>query len=89
MRWSTILTIKCAKCKAKIMKYKKIGMGKVLRCWESKIRRIYDGEVKNNELVCKSCENVIGKIESKDKGKARYVNMDQDSFTYTGTKIKK
>jgi len=71
------------------MKYKKIGMGEVLRCWESKIRRIYDGKVKNDKLICKNCGNLIGKIESKDKGKSMYVNMAQDSFTYTGTKIRK
>jgi DNA-directed RNA polymerase subunit RPC12/RpoP len=78
-----MLNIKCAKCKAKIMKYKKIGKGKVLRCWKSRIRRIYDGVIENNSLVCGGCGNVIGELED------GYVKMNQDSFTYTGTKLSK
>jgi len=69
------------------MKYKKIGQGKVLRCWESKIRRFYDGKVKEDELICSSCGNVIGDIKSDKRG--NYVDMNSDSFTYTGTKIDK
>ena len=78
-----MLTIKCAKCKSKIIKYKKIGTGKVLRCWKSKIKRVYDGEVQNGNLVCSNCGNIIGKVEDD------YVKMNRDAFTYTGTKIKK
>ena len=81
-----MLTIKCSKCKTKILKYKKIGKGRVLRCWESKIRRIYDGEISDNKLVCKNCRNVIGEIEGES---SPYVIMNKDAFTYTGTKIKK
>lgn len=62
------------------MKYKKIGDGRVLKCWESKIRRLYDGKVQNGKLICGSCNNVIGDI-IKD-----YVKMEQSTFTYTGTK---
>ncbi|MFW6022819.1 MAG: hypothetical protein ACOCQW_04840 [Halanaerobiaceae bacterium] len=78
-----MLTIKCAKCKSKIIKYKKVGMGKVLRCWKSKIKRIYDGETQNSKLVCGNCGNIIGEVEDD------YVKMNRDAFTYTGTKIKK
>ncbi|MEJ6949453.1 hypothetical protein [Natronospora cellulosivora (SeqCode)] len=77
-----MLTIKCAKCKAKIMKYKKIGMGKVLKCWKSRIKRVYDGEVKDENLVCGNCDNIIGELEE------GYVKMNSDAFTYTGTKIR-
>lgn len=78
-----MLTIKCAKCKSKIMKYKKIGQGKVLRCWKSKITRVYEGEVKNSNLICGNCGNIIGKL------KENRVKMNNDSFIYTGTKISK
>ena len=81
-----MLTIKCAKCKDKIMKYKKIGQGKVLKCWEKKIRRLY-GIIKNNKLLCSNCKNVIGKIKSKNS--KNYVKMNRDQFTYTGKKIRK
>lgn len=67
------------------MKYKKIGKGKVLKCWESKIQRFYEGRVREDELICTSCENVIGMIVA-GKGN-NYVKMNQNEFTYTGTKI--
>ncbi|GAB6100628.1 hypothetical protein JCM16358_25070 [Halanaerocella petrolearia] len=81
-----MLTIKCAKCKDKILKYKKIGKGRVLRCWEEKIRRIY-GKVEEDELVCDNCGNIIGDIKS--RGSKNYVKMNRNQFTYTGTKIEK
>jgi DNA-directed RNA polymerase subunit RPC12/RpoP len=78
-----MLTIKCAKCKSKLFKYKKIGKGKVLRCWKSKITRIYDAEVINKKLVCSKCKNEIGEIKDKK------IDMNLEQFTYTGTKISK
>ncbi len=78
-----MLTIKCSKCKTKLFKYKKIGQGRVLRCWKNKITRVYDGEVRGNSFVCKSCDNVIAEL------KDDYLDMNSDSFTYTGTKIRK
>ncbi|ERJ12697.1 hypothetical protein [Haloplasma contractile] len=77
-----MLTIKCAKCKTKIIKYKKIGTGKVLKCFISRIKRYYDGEIKNDHLICGKCGNQIGKLEDE------YFKMNQSAFTYTGTKIK-
>lgn len=62
------------------MKYKKIGDGRVLKCWESKINRFYDGKVHNSKLICKNCNNIIGKVIDD------YVKMNQNSFTYTGIK---
>ena len=81
-----MLTIKCAKCKDKLLKYKKIGKGKVLKCWESKITRIY-GEIKDDKLFCKGCGNEIGEVKTK-RGK-NFIDMQQDQFTYTGRKISK
>ncbi|MFW6007391.1 MAG: hypothetical protein ACOCQ5_05315 [Halanaerobiales bacterium] len=82
-----MLTIKCARCKTKLFKYEKIGKGKVLRCYEEKIQRFYEGEVKEEKLVCRNCGNEIGDIE--ENKFSRYVKMNSDTFTYTGTKISK
>ena len=79
-----MLTIKCAKCKTKLFKYKKIGQGKVLRCYESKITRLYEGELKENDFVCNNCGNIVGQYKEDS-----YLDMNQDAFTYTGTKIRK
>lgn len=69
------------------MKYKKIGQGKVLKCWENKIQRIYQGQVEDDSLTCSECGNEIGKIP--DTSGENYVKMNGDSFTYTGTKVDK
>ena len=81
-----MLTIKCAGCKNKVMKYKKIGKGKVLKCWESKIKKLYDAEVKENKLRCKNCGKIIGDVILDNNGD-NYVNMDSNSFIFTGTKV--
>ena len=82
-----MLTIKCAKCKSKIIKYKKIGMGKVLRCWKERITRVYDGKEKDGKLICSQCGNALGHLKENNRGK--YYKMDKDQFTYTGKKISK
>lgn len=79
-----ILTIKCAKCKSKVLKYKKIGSGQVLRCWESKIRHIY-GELSNDKLYCPDCKNLMGTV--KTDREENYVKMEQSQFTFSGHKI--
>ncbi len=78
-----MLIVKCAKCKGKIIKYKKIGMGRVLRCWKDRIERYYAGKIQDGNLVCGNCASLIG-IDEGD-----YFKMDRTAFTYTGTKIKK
>ena len=86
-RGGNILTIKCAKCKSKIFKYKKIGKGKVLRCWKNRITRVYEGKEKEGKLICGDCSNVLGELEENNRGK--YYKMISDQFTYTGKKITK
>jgi len=78
-----MLTIKCAKCKTKLFKYKKIGQGRVLRCWKSKITRLYDGELAGKNFLCGNCGNIIAEI------KDDCLDMNSDAFTYSGTKIRK
>jgi DNA-directed RNA polymerase subunit RPC12/RpoP len=76
-----MLIIKCAKCKTKIMKYEKIGKGKLIRCWKNKIKRLYEAKVVDKKLVCGNCGNIIGEIEGD------YIKMNSNAFTYTGTRI--
>ena len=79
-----ILTIKCVKCKDKVLKYHKVGAGQVLKCWETKIKKIY-GKLENDKLYCPNCGNLIGDIKT-TRGK-NYVAMEQEQFTYSGHKV--
>ncbi len=76
-----MLTIKCAACKSKIIRYKKIGKGRVLRCYKDRITRVYDAEVEGDKLTCGACGREIGEIED---GR---VDMNKNAFTYSGHKI--
>jgi hypothetical protein len=58
-----MITIKCSQCKRKIFKYNKIGKGRILRCWDTRIIEDYSIRC-DNEVRCK-CGNVIGIKESK------------------------
>jgi len=75
-----MLSIKCAKCKAKLFKYLKIGTGRVLKCHLTRIS--HDKTILDGDLVKCSCGNTIGKKESS------FIKMNQNTFNYTGTKLK-
>lgn len=75
-----MLTIKCARCKAKVLKYLKMGEGRVLRCYQKRIRRLY-GILEGGELRCSNCRNRIG-IQ-----KRGHIKMNQKEFTAKGQKI--
>jgi ribosomal protein S27E len=75
-----MLTIKCAGCKTKIFKYKKIGKGKVLYCYKERIKEDFSyKDVK--EYKCMKCGKVIGL----DQGGR--IKMKQNAFTTSGFKI--
>jgi len=76
-----MITIKCAKCNRKIFKYLKVGKGRILRCYKSRIIKDYSIREKN-EVRC-HCGNLIGIDEEK------WIKMKQSSFIYSGTKIRK
>jgi hypothetical protein len=78
-----MLIIKCAKCGTKILKYKKIGSGKILRCYKERISRFYEARTEEGKLICGNCENVIGSF------KKNYIEMNSKAFTYSGTRDKK
>jgi len=77
-----LLTIKCARCKSKVMQYKKIGQGRVLRCYLPRIKRFF-ARVEKGQLQCPGCDNIIG------KKKTGFFQMNRREFTYSGKKIKK
>ncbi|OQX80112.1 MAG: hypothetical protein B6D64_03740 [Bacteroidetes bacterium 4484_276] len=76
-----MLTIKCAACKSKIFKYQKIGKGKILTCWDSRI--IKDYSIRENGHVKCICGKTIGTEVIKG------IRMKQGNFTYSGTITKK
>lgn len=77
-----MLTLKCAACRKKLWKYRKIGMGELLRCHKARITRLYDVEGCSGKICC-ACGNPVGI----DKG--GHYSMIKKAFTYSGTKIPK
>ena len=76
-----MLTIKCAKCHRKIFKYKKIGKGKLIRCYNKRI--VQDYSVREGNQVKCECGNLIGIAEG------NLIRMKQQAFLYVGTITKK
>ncbi len=75
-----MITIRCARCNAKVFRYVKIGKGKLWHCWKERIIEdfsIHDGK----EVRCK-CGNLMGLDEGK------WVKLKQHSFITSGTKLK-
>lgn len=75
-----MIIIKCAKCKAKLFRYVKIGKGRVLHLWPGRI--VEDLSVRDGDGVKCQCGNVIGKDEGK------WLKMKQGAFTRTGRTAK-
>jgi len=75
-----MIVIKCAKCRSKILKYVKIGKGRILHCWKERI--IEDNSVRDGSEVKCQCGNLVGIDEGK------WIRMKQSSFIYSGTKTK-
>ncbi len=73
-----MVTVKCAKCKAKIFKYRKFGKGKLWHCWKDRI--VDDYSIRDGDKVlCPVCGNVIGV----DQGK--WIKLKPRHFIYSGT----
>ncbi|GAB6887676.1 hypothetical protein JCM13304A_11740 [Desulfothermus okinawensis JCM 13304] len=75
-----MLTIRCAKCKKKLWKYKKIGKGEVLRCHKDRITKSFGWEESHGKIFCPRCKTPIGI----DKG--TFYKMIGKNFVYNGTK---
>jgi len=76
-----MLTIKCSRCKSKIFKYQKIGKGKIITCWNSRIHKDY-GQREKGQVLC-ACGNIIGAEI------VRGVRMKHGNFTYSGSRSSK
>lgn len=76
-----MLTIKCSACKRKLLKYEKYGKGEILRCYKSRIDRVYEFHFEGDKILC-----VCGKEIGIDKGS--YIKMIKKGFVYSGQKRK-
>jgi len=76
-----MIFVKCAKCKRRIFKYRKIGKGKLLHCWRERI--IADYSIRDGDNVKCECGNLIGINER------RWIQMKQHSFEWSGTVLRK
>ncbi len=74
-----MLVIKCAKCKANLFQYMKVGKGQVLRCYKPRIGKLYDIKVIDDTWTC-SCGNVIG------KDTPGHVHMFKGTFITSGAR---
>ncbi len=72
-----MLTIKCAKCGTKLFKYRKVGTGRVLRCWFSRI--IEDYSMRDGDKILCKCGNHIGTADNLK------IRMKQSQFKTSGT----
>jgi hypothetical protein len=75
-----MIIIKCAKCRAKVFKYLKVGEGQILHCWKERV--VEDNSVRDGSTVKCQCGNLIGLDEG------RWIKMKQRSFTYSGTRTR-
>jgi len=75
-----MLTLKCSDCNKKLFKYKKVGKGRVLRCWKERIVEDYCVH-ESNEVKC-GCGKLIGTDEGS------FFKMKQNAFTTSGTRTK-
>lgn len=76
-----MITIKCSKCGSKIIRYNKIGEGRILRCYKDRIVRTYS-ILDEKDLTC-----VCGQVIGIDRG--AYYKMKLNRFDYSGTIIRK
>jgi hypothetical protein len=71
-----MIIITCTRCRQKLLKYQKIGKGRILRCYKKRITRIYHAHT-GNDLRC-SCGQLIGIDEGK------WYKMKQQAFETSG-----
>jgi len=77
LHYNNMLTIKCSFCGKKIIKYNKIGSGRVLKCYKDRITKFYIESDKDLRCTC-------GALLGNDSG--QYYKMIKSHFTYKGTK---
>ncbi len=73
-----MFVVKCAKCKTKLLKYRKVGKGKLLRCWKDRIVEDYTSK-EGSFMKCPKCDEIVGV----DAG--AFFKMRQGRFTTHGS----
>jgi hypothetical protein len=76
-----MIIIKCSRCKRRILKYKKVCKGKILRCYKDRIVKVYP--VRDQQDLQCLCGQIIGVDEGK------WIKMKQSAFEYSGSITKK
>jgi len=76
-----MLTLRCARCKKKLLRYQKWGAGEVHRCHKDRIERMEAAQLEGDRLRC-----VCGETIGIDKG--TFFKMVRKAFVYSGTKIR-
>jgi DNA-directed RNA polymerase subunit RPC12/RpoP len=76
-----MIIIRCSRCGRKVLKYQKLGTGRLWHCWKARIVEDYSIRA-GTEVKC-PCGNVIG-IEQ-----AKWIKLKQDAFSYSGATIKR
>jgi hypothetical protein len=74
-----MMIIKCKRCKRKILKYAKIGKGKLWHCWKDRI--VENHSVHHNSEIRCPCGNLIGVEENK------WIKIKPSSIICTGRRI--
>jgi len=78
---SLMITVYCAACGKKLFRYQKIGKGRLLHCWHTRISSSHT--VRRGDDVYCTCGQHIGVIETK------WINLHGGSFTVKGSALKK
>ena len=63
-----IIVVNCPRCGGKVLKYLKIGRGRLLRLWKDRIVRDYSIH-EDNKIKCPICGYLIG------VGEGRYIRV--------------
>jgi hypothetical protein len=79
---SSMITVSCASCGAKLFRYQKIGKGRLLHCWKTRISSDHTRR-EGVDIFCPTCGQHIGVVET------QWINMHGGSFTVKGSALKK
>lgn len=78
VKGSYILLVSCGNCKTDIGRYQKLGRGNVLRMY---IDRIIESEIDlKNDLICPSCNKLMGTRVSLKKDGKEFYKMIRSTF---------
>jgi len=74
----SLLKIKCAKCNKTLIKYVKIGKGRLWHCWKSRI--VENNCLHEGNMVKCPCGELLGIDEGK------WIKLKQHAFNTSGTR---